>query len=99
MTISCPHRHAGISVHPDTNNPSRFTIFSELNDPRGETVEVSHVADVLDYLLCKILVKVDRAVFCSESKNIMPARRFPPPWSAELTPNCFIVRDDCLRLL
>jgi endo-1,4-beta-D-glucanase Y len=21
------------------------------------------------------------------------ARRFPPPWSAELTPNCFIVRD------
>jgi len=23
----------------------------------------------------------------------MPARRFPPPWSAEVTPNCFIVRD------
>jgi len=24
----------------------------------------------------------------------MPSpRRFPPPWSAELTPNCFIVRD------
>jgi len=23
----------------------------------------------------------------------MNARRFPPPWSAELTPNCFIVRD------
>ncbi len=23
----------------------------------------------------------------------MPARRFPPPWSAELTPNCFTVRD------
>jgi hypothetical protein len=22
-----------------------------------------------------------------------PARRFPPPWSAEVTPNCFIVRD------
>ena len=21
------------------------------------------------------------------------ARRFPPPWSAEVTPNCFIVRD------
>ena len=21
------------------------------------------------------------------------ARRFPPPWTAELTPNCFIVRD------
>ena len=20
-------------------------------------------------------------------------RRFPPPWTAELTPNCFIVRD------
>ena len=20
-------------------------------------------------------------------------RRFPPPWSAEVTPNCFIVRD------
>jgi hypothetical protein len=24
---------------------------------------------------------------------IMPARRFPPPWTAEVTPNCFIVRD------
>jgi hypothetical protein len=23
----------------------------------------------------------------------MPARRFPPPRSAEVTPNCFIVRD------
>jgi hypothetical protein len=23
----------------------------------------------------------------------MLARRFPPPWSAEVTPNCFIVRD------
>jgi ribosomal protein L40E len=23
----------------------------------------------------------------------MPARRFPPPWSAEITPNCSIVRD------
>jgi hypothetical protein len=23
----------------------------------------------------------------------MPQRRFPPPWTAELTPNCFIVRD------
>ena len=23
----------------------------------------------------------------------MPERRFPPPWSAEVTPNCFIVRD------
>ena len=23
----------------------------------------------------------------------MNARRFPPPWSAEVTPNCFIVRD------
>jgi hypothetical protein len=23
----------------------------------------------------------------------MPACRFPPPWSAEVTPNCFIVRD------
>ena len=23
----------------------------------------------------------------------MPIRRFPPPWTAELTPNCFIVRD------
>jgi hypothetical protein len=23
----------------------------------------------------------------------MPYRRFPPPWSAEPTPNCFIVRD------
>ena len=24
---------------------------------------------------------------------IHTARRFPPPWSAEVTPNCFIVRD------
>jgi hypothetical protein len=23
----------------------------------------------------------------------MATRRFPAPWSAELTPNCFIVRD------
>jgi hypothetical protein len=23
----------------------------------------------------------------------VPERRFPPPWSAEVTPNCFIVRD------
>jgi hypothetical protein len=23
----------------------------------------------------------------------MSALRFPPPWSAEVTPNCFIVRD------
>jgi len=23
----------------------------------------------------------------------MAGRRFPPPWSAETTPNCFIVRD------
>ena len=23
----------------------------------------------------------------------MPPRRFPPPWSVEVTPNCFIVRD------
>jgi hypothetical protein len=24
---------------------------------------------------------------------IMLARRFPPPWSVEVTPNCFIMRD------
>jgi hypothetical protein len=23
----------------------------------------------------------------------MTERRFPPPWSAEVTPNCFIVQD------
>jgi hypothetical protein len=23
----------------------------------------------------------------------MPAGRFPPPWTADVTPNCFIVRD------
>src|SRR5215469_7974774 len=23
----------------------------------------------------------------------MPTRRFPPPWTAEVAPNCFIVRD------
>jgi len=29
------------------------------------------------------------------SANLMPSsqRRFPPPWTAEATPNCFIVRD------
>jgi hypothetical protein len=26
-------------------------------------------------------------------KHIVTERRFPPPWSAEVTPNCFIVRD------
>ena len=24
---------------------------------------------------------------------IMPTRRFSPPWTAEVTPHCFIVRD------
>jgi endo-1,4-beta-D-glucanase Y len=24
---------------------------------------------------------------------MVPTRRFPPPWSTEVTPNCFIVRD------
>ena len=23
----------------------------------------------------------------------MPPRHFPPPWTAEVTPNCFVVRD------
>jgi len=27
----------------------------------------------------------------------MPARRFPPPRTAEVTPNCFIVRDGTFR--
>jgi hypothetical protein len=27
------------------------------------------------------------------SLTLAPTRRFPPPWTAELTPNCFIVRD------
>jgi endo-1,4-beta-D-glucanase Y len=32
-------------------------------------------------------------------QRIVPSRRFPPPWTAELTPNCFIVRDaDGLQL-
>ena len=26
-------------------------------------------------------------------KRLSTERRFPPPWSAEVTPNCFIVRD------
>jgi hypothetical protein len=29
----------------------------------------------------------------NSSRDPMPKRRFPPPWSAEVTPNCFIVRD------
>ena len=29
-----------------------------------------------------------------KSQNVLtPPRRFPPPWTAEITPNCFIVRD------
>jgi hypothetical protein len=27
------------------------------------------------------------------SKSMRPPRRFPPPWTAEVTPNCFILRD------
>jgi hypothetical protein len=26
--------------------------------------------------------------------NVMPARRFPPPWSIEELEACFVVRDD-----
>jgi hypothetical protein len=29
----------------------------------------------------------------AELGSLTAGRRFPPPWSAELTPNCFIVRD------
>ena len=29
----------------------------------------------------------------SSSPTPMPPRCFPPPWTAEVTPNCFIVRD------
>jgi endo-1,4-beta-D-glucanase Y len=29
----------------------------------------------------------------------MPKRRFPAPWSAEVTPNCFIVRDANVQAL
>jgi hypothetical protein len=29
----------------------------------------------------------------------MPTRRFPPPWSVEVTPNCFIVRDNNVQQL
>ena len=32
-------------------------------------------------------------VHISAYDRAMPDRRFPPPWTAELTPNCFIVRD------
>ena len=28
-----------------------------------------------------------------DSSPLTSARRFPPPWTAEVTPNCFIVRD------
>jgi hypothetical protein len=28
-------------------------------------------------------------------RHQMTPRRFPPPWTAEVTPNCFIVRDAC----
>jgi hypothetical protein len=28
-----------------------------------------------------------------DNELIERARRFPPPWSAEVTPNCFIVHD------
>src|SRR5262249_58229562 len=29
----------------------------------------------------------------SKGGKAMPTRRFPPPWTAEVTPNCFIVCD------
>jgi hypothetical protein len=29
----------------------------------------------------------------THDKASVPARRFPPPWSIEETPTCFIVRD------
>jgi hypothetical protein len=29
----------------------------------------------------------------TKSENQTPTRRFPLPWIAEVTPNCFIVRD------
>ena len=34
-----------------------------------------------------------RSSYSRGNDNNMPARRFPPPWTAEVTPNCFIVRD------
>jgi hypothetical protein len=32
------------------------------------------------------------AIYCGSFRGCL-ARRFPPPWSAEVTPNCLIVRD------
>jgi len=32
-------------------------------------------------------------IFSCSSAVPASVRRFPPPWSAEVTPNCFIVRD------
>jgi hypothetical protein len=33
------------------------------------------------------------SLFYSARPTELPARRFPPRWTAEVTPNCFIVRD------
>ena len=37
------------------------------------------------------LLVLTRLKSCLHSQ--MHSRRFPPPWSAKVTPNCFIVRD------
>ena len=35
----------------------------------------------------------ERTSSFSAAVSLMPVRRFPPPWSAELQPNYYVVRD------
>src|SRR5262249_35166999 len=55
---------------------------------------------VLRYPVCKGCCRIDKNGRISEAMSgtaqphsEMTPRRFPPPWFAELTANCFILRD------
>ena len=47
------------------------------------------------YALCRPRVFSSGDIDCLSLSwpSAMPTRRFPPPWTAEVTPNCFTVRD------
>jgi hypothetical protein len=48
------------------------------------------------------VLEVSSASLANSSKHkrrrAMPARRFPPPWSVELQPNYYVVRDANARV-
>jgi hypothetical protein len=44
--------------------------------------------------LCGVILRrIEEFASKRLANSMMSPRRFPPPWSAEVTPNCFIVRD------